>query len=118
MLGLLEEPIRIVVKDGNAVSFKGGRQAAELEELVKKASGNARNIAQLGIGINPLATVTGNTLEDEKVAGTIHVAIGDESTIGGELEASIHLDGVIAQSPVLTIDREEIRLPSGTQASL
>jgi len=118
MLGILEEPIRIVVKDGNAVSFEGGRQAAELEKLVKKASGNGRNIAELGIGINPSAKVTGNTLEDEKVAGTIHVAIGDESTIGGELEASIHLDGVIAQSPVLTVDGEEIQLPSGAQASL
>ena len=55
------------------------------------------------MGTNEKAEISGNILEDEKVMGTLHVAFGDSSTIGGLTESSIHLDGII-KSPTLFID--------------
>jgi aminopeptidase len=53
-LGLLDEPLVIEVKDRYAVGFSGKR-ASELEQMVDSAGPDARNIAELGIGINPAA---------------------------------------------------------------
>ncbi len=108
-LGLLQSPIKVTIKDGYAVSFDGKR-ADELERLVESAGEEGRNIAELGIGINPAAKLIGITLEDEKVAETLHVALGDDSTIGGDTQADVHLDGLITASPRLIVDGKNIEL--------
>jgi hypothetical protein len=41
------------------------------------------NLAELGVGTNEQARLTGNVLEDEKILGTIHVAFGASAAIGG-----------------------------------
>ncbi len=69
----------------------------------------ARNIADFGIGINPRAKLIGNVLEDEKVGGTVHIALGDNSTFGGDVIAGIHLDGIITK-PKLFVDGEDFVL--------
>ncbi|MCD4740049.1 aminopeptidase [archaeon] len=61
---------------------------------------NARNIAEFAIGTNPGAEMRGVTLEDEKVLGTCHVAIGDSKSIGGNTEAAIHWDFVIKKPSI------------------
>jgi len=48
-------------------------------------------------------------LEDEKVRGTVHIALGDNSTLGGDVIAGIHLDGIIRE-PELFLDGEEFIL--------
>jgi leucyl aminopeptidase (aminopeptidase T) len=65
------------------------------------------NIAELGIGMNDKAKVIGSPLEDEKVLGTIHVALGDNSTFGGKVRAGIHLDGIVMK-PTLVLDDVEL----------
>ncbi|MGH2768534.1 MAG: aminopeptidase, partial [Actinomycetota bacterium] len=69
----------------------------------------AWEVAELGIGTNDRAAITGNILEDEKVASTVHVAFGNNATIGGVTEVASHHDGVIRTAtleldgrPVLT----------------
>jgi aminopeptidase len=69
----------------------------------------AHNIAEFGIGINPEARLIGNVLEDEKVGGTVHIALGDNSTFGGDVIAGIHLDGIITK-PRIFVDDEEFIL--------
>jgi len=118
--GLLEDPVRLEVRGGEVVKVSGGDAAAWLEEILKRYGRPARNIAELGIGLNPKAQVTGKVLEDEKVRGTVHIALGDNMSMGGKVEAPSHLDGVLLK-PTLEIDGvvilEEGRLIAPGKAS-
>ncbi|MBC7325395.1 MAG: aminopeptidase, partial [Moorella sp. (in: Bacteria)] len=88
--GVLEKPLRIKVEAGQAVAVSGGREAGCLEDIFHRYGPASRNIAELGIGLNPLARLSGNVLEDEKVRGTVHIALGDNSNFGGQVEAPSH----------------------------
>ena len=66
---------------------------------------NARNIAEFAIGTNPNARLIGNLAEDKKLMGTVHFAIGDNKSLGGGVEASIHLDGLMLK-PTVTADNQ------------
>ena len=59
---------------------------------------NARNIGELGIGLNPAAIITGKMLEDEKAFRTCHIAIGEN--YDNDAHALIHLDGVIKEPTI------------------
>jgi len=63
-------------------------------------SRNARNIGELGIGLNPAANITGNMLEDEKAFRTCHFAIG--MNFDSDAPALIHFDGVV-RNPTIVI---------------
>ena len=54
-----------------------------------------RNIAELGIGCNPQAVVTGNPLEDEKVG--LHIAYGMSTHLGGKIKSDMHYDIIHAK---------------------
>ena len=97
------EPIKITVKDGYAVKIEGGTEAQKLEEMLKQKGHEAYNVAELGIGTNDQAIVSGMILEDEKVMGTAHIALGNNITMGGTCSVGIHLDGVILK-PTVTVD--------------
>jgi len=107
-VGKLERPIHITIKDGFAVEFKGGEEAKKLKQLLDNVkSRKAFNIAELGIGTNPKATVTGVVLEDEKVLGTCHIAFGKNILFGGTTDVPIHVDGVI-KKPTIKADGKVI----------
>ena len=75
-----------------------------LEQAQRKPHGEgARVIAEFGIGTNPSARLQGNIITDEKVAGTIHVAIGRNDFLGGKNIAPTHIDGVVSQ-PTVWVD--------------
>lgn len=97
----LENPVEIDVKDGYAKRISGTK---EIAKQVSKRGKEGRNIAEVGIGMNPKAKIIGNVLEDEKVMGTVHVALGDNSTFGGRVKAGIHVDGII-KKPTLIADQ-------------
>lgn len=104
-IGKLNSPLIFTIKDGYAIDMKG-EKATELKSIIKGIK-DATNIAELGIGINEKAIITGNILEDEKVINTIHIAIGNNLTYGGKVDAKIHLDGVILK-PTLYADNIKI----------
>lgn len=101
MLGVLEEPLGVVFKDGLAVDFKGGRQAEQLREIIRPIE-NGDNIGELSIGTNPMARFLGNITEDKKQIGTVHFALGN-SVVGGPVKADIHLDLLILK-PTVEVD--------------
>jgi leucyl aminopeptidase (aminopeptidase T) len=102
-LGLIRSPMTMYVRKGFAVKFEGKKGADTIRNIVKKMGKPASNIAELGVGTNFKARVTGNTLEDEKAIGTIHIAIGDNRSMGGKVAVPLHLDAVLLK-PTIVLD--------------
>jgi leucyl aminopeptidase (aminopeptidase T) len=103
--GVLDEPVRIEFEDGRATSVSHD----DLREKMDAVGDCGRNLAELGVGVNPAATLIGNVLQDEKVRGTVHVAVGDSSGFGGDVDCDLHLDGVVKQ-PRLYADGERVEI--------
>lgn len=98
-LGLLKSPITFKVKGGIAYEITGER-SDEVKERLDRVGPKAYKVAELGIGLNPKAEIIGIILEDEKVIGTVHVALGNNLSYGGDNDVPIHLDGVIKDPDV------------------
>ena len=116
-LGLSEEPARLAVSDGRIVGAEGGFGPDYLERL--RAHGEqGTNLAELGVGTNERARLTGNVLEDEKILGTVHVAFGASAGIGGNVSVPIHLDVVVLDATLevggrTVLDAGRYVLPAG-----
>jgi leucyl aminopeptidase (aminopeptidase T) len=100
-------PITIKVEKGYAVSITGGPEADLLKSKLEPLGKKAFNVAELGVGTNDAARIIGNILEDEKVMGTVHIALGNNMSMGGTMDVPIHLDGII-KDPTLEIDGKVI----------
>lgn len=121
---VIKKPILAEVRNGFITSITGGSEARKLEQSVRlgerKAreggrdgtirpdkvhaySKNARSIGELGIGLNRKAKIIANMLEDEKVYGTCHFAVG--SNYDNDAEALIHLDGLVKRPDITIVDR-------------
>jgi leucyl aminopeptidase (aminopeptidase T) len=105
-IGVIAEPIHIAVEKGYAAAITGGREATQLIEMLEPFGPDGRNVAEFGIGTNDRARLTGVILEDEKVMGTIHIAFGDNKSMGGSVGVASHLDGLITKPTVWFDDRK------------
>jgi aminopeptidase len=103
----VDKPVRIRVEGGFATEITGGKVAKELNALLREHGRAAYNIAELGIGINPKARITGNILEDEKAFRTAHIALGNNVSYGGKINVPIHIDGVM-RHPTIYEDAKAI----------
>lgn len=98
----LKEPVKIKVKEGKVVEALGEEEFSSfINEIIHKEK-NANNIAELGIGTNEKAVVKTNILEGEKILGTCHIALGDNSSFGGKVKANLHMD-LIIENPTLKL---------------
>ncbi len=105
-IGLFSEPVELEVKDGRVVSILGGKEAQALRNLLE-GDENAFYVAEFAIGTNPKSRMKGNMAEDKILRGCVHVAVGDNHTIGGQLQSRVHLDGVIL-SPTAELDDQVV----------
>ena len=105
--GLLRKPVICEMRKGYAVRIHGGRQARSLAALIEPLGKLARNLAEFGIGTNDRTKLSGHMLEDEKVMGTVHFALGDNHTFGGKVAVASHLDGVLLE-PTILLDGKPI----------
>lgn len=132
---IVHDPVRVTVQNGFVVSAEGGKEAELLMESIRQGESNAeaferegkipagkgeeykknaRNIGELGIGLNPEARITGNMLEDEKAYRTCHFAIG--SNYDEDAPALIHLDCVVKDPTIVLVSgggKERILLDRG-----
>jgi leucyl aminopeptidase (aminopeptidase T) len=106
-IGVVKMPIKMLVKEGYVTDVSGGSEAVELSATLEGQVREARNIAELGIGTNEKAIPSGNPLEDEKVMGTVHIAIGNNSTFGGSVQVPLHLDGIMKR-PTLIVNGKTV----------
>jgi leucyl aminopeptidase (aminopeptidase T) len=105
-LGLLESPLTFKVKDGKVHEITGNRSDEVIRRL-DQVGPKAYVVAELGIGLNSKAKIIGNVLEDEKVMGTVHIAVGNNLSYGRDNDVSLHLDGVIT-GPDIYVDDKKI----------
>jgi leucyl aminopeptidase (aminopeptidase T) len=98
-IGIAGEPSELTL-DGR-LTGASGEAGARLLEMLDAPGPDGRNVAELGIGTNDRAGLTGNILEDEKILGTAHVAFGASIAIGGTVSVPIHLDCVILDATVV-----------------
>lgn len=107
----LGEIVRYRVKNNRIVEIIGDGKNAKIMRDFFKEKPSRGNVAELGIGCNPSAVVSGNPLEDEKVGG-LHIAYGMSTHIGGKITSDIHLDisypkGAPIEAKTLTLYRTD-----------
>lgn len=100
-IGKVDKNIQIIVKNGFITNVIGGKTANQFKKSLKNKL--YKNVAELGIGTNYKAKITGNVLEDEKVAGTCHIAFGNNRHFGGKVDVPFHVD-VVIKNPTIYAD--------------
>lgn len=103
-IGILDSPLSIIFKNGRIVKVEG-KGADEFKAFVSRFDDTANNVAEFGIGTNKNCRIMGNSLVDEKIFGTIHVACGNNLFMGGQQGGNMHYD-MIVNSPTVFLDDE------------
>jgi aminopeptidase len=85
--------VRLRFEDGRVVSSEASRGADFLASLLQMDDG-ASVLGELAFGLNyEIDRFTRNILFDEKIGGTIHVALGSSfSELGGQNDSKLHWD--------------------------
>ena len=105
------ELLEFAVADGTVTDISDDDIREQVERAAEEVGRDAYNLAELGIGTNvAVSELVGSVLLDEKAGGTVHIAIGDDHAIGGDVHAPLHLDGVLLD-PTVYADGEAITLP-------
>jgi leucyl aminopeptidase (aminopeptidase T) len=85
------ELVKYIIDENKIVEVEGKGKIADERRTFFNENESRKNIAELGIGCNPKAIVTGNVLEDEKVSG-LHIAYGMSTHLGGKVKSDVHQD--------------------------
>jgi len=101
-IGEVAEPVELTVREGHLVEASGP-QGEQLLALLSEHGPDGTSVAELGIGTNEAAELSGNILEDEKILGSAHVAFGASAAIGGTVQVPVHLDCVVLK-PTVEVD--------------
>ena len=101
-IGKVTEKSRLILEGGHLTAATGP-EGERLYELLTQHGPDGTTIAELGIGTNEKAILTGEILEDEKILGTCHVAFGASAGIGGTVQVPVHLDCVVMR-PAVEVD--------------
>lgn len=108
----LKSPIKLTVRDGIVAGIDGSEPYRnKLQSKIDERRENA-NIAELGLGTNDKAKRPDNILEAEKILGTIHIALGDNSSFGGNVKTPFHQDFVFFKPTIILTHKD------GTKSSL
>lgn len=102
-MGKFGKEIELAIENGLVKEIN----SEKLEEIFTDLGEKSRVVAEIGIGCNPKAKVIGNILEDEKVCGTVHMAVGNNVECGGNNYVQLHADGII-EKPTLVVDGKTI----------
>jgi hypothetical protein len=119
------EVVSLTVEGNRIIEVLGsGECAAGFREYIFQDEAR-RNIAELGLGVNDTAVVTGNVLEDEKVPG-MHWAFGLSEALGGTVGADdfsdpshvVHQDIVYPKGGVIEVASLVLNYEDGTSEEI
>lgn len=105
----LDAPITLTIKNGSVANISGKDEYAETLRMKISERKENGNIAELGIGTNNAAKRPDNILESEKILGTIHIALGDNSSFGGKVQTPFHQDFVFFKPTVTLVHKDGSR---------
>jgi aminopeptidase len=89
------EPTAAVVENGKVAFFRETTDYSQILEERFQRDFRFRHVAELGIGTNPQAKDVSSMIEGEKIQGTVHIALGDDKSMGGSNEATEHWDHIL-----------------------
>jgi leucyl aminopeptidase (aminopeptidase T) len=98
-------PIELKIVAGRIAVIKGGKAANELRRRLRHAGANARQVVEIGFGLNDKARLGNSEFEDEKTLGTVHLGFG-RLTSGNKIP-EIFARGIL-QAPSVMIDGKKI----------
>jgi leucyl aminopeptidase (aminopeptidase T) len=102
-IGFLTEPMKLHVKSGGVTQIEGAAAAERLNDIIRQTGEASRNIAEFAIGTNPKCRA-GTTIREAKyLFGSVHVALGDNKSLGGSVSTGWHVD-LIFLRPTVTVD--------------
>jgi aminopeptidase len=111
------EDVRLVFKDGVVVDWEA-EAGGDIIESILDTDGGAKQLGELGIGMNRgIDRPTGQILFDEKMAGTVHLALGrayDACLPAGESgnDSAVHVDLITdmeSEGTTIDVDGEVIQ---------
>ena len=98
------EDLEVRFERGVATPVRAKREFEFFCGVLDAADDAARIIGELGIGLNPaVGEPCGYTLTDEKILGTVHLALGDNRMLGGANDSVLHWDMMILR-PTVEVD--------------
>jgi aminopeptidase len=104
--------VKLRFEDGKVVDATADKGEEFLIEMLDTDDG-ARRLGELGIGTNyGIATGTKEILLDEKIGGTVHLAVGmSYPETGGTNNSAVHWDMVcdLRQGGSITVDGVELQ---------
>lgn len=91
--GNVVEDIRLTFEQGRVIAASAGRGQSLLETMLDLDPG-ARYLGEIAFGTNEqISRFTGNILFDEKIGGTMHLALGQSyAQSGGKNHSALHWD--------------------------
>ncbi len=100
-MGLVDEPIRLTLRDGVVRDVAGGEMAARLTRHLNSVQQEVKRAVELGFGLSR-GTPTGQIGPDESLQGTFHLGFGNDLFYGGDNDVPVHLD-LVAAAPCISL---------------
>ncbi len=90
------EGIELELRDGEVIAARADEGEDYLKAMLDLDPG-ARRLGELGLGLNPgIGRFTGSILFDEKIGGTVHLALGESyPETGGRNTSALHWDLIV-----------------------
>ncbi len=100
--------IDAVFKDGRLMETEAEENGQLFQQVLENSQGDKDMIGEFGIGINPeVKRAIGYTITDEKILGSIHIAVGENRMFGGKNESTLHWD-LVMMRPSFEIDGKPV----------
>jgi leucyl aminopeptidase (aminopeptidase T) len=88
----LHAPATIQVTEGHAAKVVGAEAAVS---EMNRGGKDGRNLAKLGLGLNPRARAVADLPEAEKALGAVHLVFGDSLPYGGKVSSGVKVDAIL-----------------------
>jgi aminopeptidase len=104
-LGKATTPVDLHFEDGKLTKISDSPLGKKFEKFLEKNDSSSRVLCELGFGTNHLRREVRGEFDDKKALGSVHVAMGDNHTFGGDNRSNIHVDCLAIRPKILIDDR-------------